>query len=54
MPVNHSSIRPTIVRRNKRLNKYHSTILETKKREKFSWNSFNSSKKLKEELGVRI
>ncbi|CAF5067955.1 unnamed protein product, partial [Rotaria sp. Silwood1] len=50
---NHSSIRPTIVRRNKRLDKYQSTIIETKKRENFSKNLFNSSKKLKEELGVR-
>ncbi|CAF0942426.1 unnamed protein product [Rotaria sp. Silwood1] len=48
---NHSSIRPTIVRRNKRLDKYQSTIIETKKRENFSKNLFNSSKKLKEELG---
>ncbi|CAF3894484.1 unnamed protein product [Rotaria sp. Silwood2] len=48
---NHSSIRPTIVRRHKRLDKYQSTIIETKKRENFSKNLFNSSKKLKEELG---
>jgi len=47
IPDNHSSIRPTIVRKNKRLNKYQSTVFETKKR------LFNSSKKLKEELGVR-
>jgi hypothetical protein len=48
IPDNHSMIRPTIVRRNKRLNKYQSTVFETKKR------LFNSSKKLKEELGVKI
>lgn len=44
---NHSSIRPTIVRKNKRLHKYSSTVFETKKR------LFNPSKKIKEELGVR-
>ncbi|CAF1213655.1 unnamed protein product [Adineta steineri] len=48
---NHSSLRPAIVRRNKRLHKYQSTILETKKRERFSKNLFHSSKRLKEELG---
>ncbi|CAF4296416.1 unnamed protein product [Rotaria socialis] len=45
------SARPTIVRRNKRLDKYQSTVVETKKRENFSKNLFTSSKKLKEELG---
>jgi hypothetical protein len=40
-PDNHS----TIVKRNKRLNKYQSTVFETKKR------LFNSTKQIKEELG---
>ncbi|CAF1005342.1 unnamed protein product [Adineta ricciae] len=45
------STRPTIMRRNKRLHKYQSTILETKKREKLAKNLFHSSTKLKDELG---
>ena len=50
---NHSSIRQTIMRRDKHLNKYPSTIIETSKQENLPKSLFDSSRKLKEVLGVR-
>lgn len=51
---NQSSTRPAVVVWNKPSNKHEPVIVETKKRENFSKNLFNTSKKLKEELGVSL
>ena len=47
-----STVQPQIVRRNKRLNRNPSNNMEPRKREGFARNLFQSTKKLREELGV--
>lgn len=47
-----SEIQPQIVRRNKRLSRNPSNNMESRKRESFARNLFQSTKKLREELGV--